>query len=457
VLPLTVIFAPATLPLLFFMLAPCMAMYIAAAVSGSLNRFLRIRELPQHSQLGEEQQAALRQCTQAEFQKDAMPCISFMRGTEVVQMPKRKQSTSEVSKKVHPRTSSEDGESLSKCAVPHQSFELLQYEEPDPQQRWQQVYQLNSVGALLEVVKLQVLKVVVFGGFALLAYVNLAFTQFYQRPDWLAVLSQASSTVRWPDFSFMFDVSFKLPTLLMFDFAVEVRLFLYFGIALILVDELVKKFRVPFYASNFSAYQRVFDPESMPAEDEENELCRRLQDVQGGELHQKIIEAAKRVGGELGRELLMAMLRPKLEPHLARLKLKWVAVQRELEEIASLDELQEAITNAGTFVLKLVLRSQLSNYGVKNVDAERLANIVGTLSEDSKWKQAKAVFDAAMPLVQGKPTTANVEALLVSVLRLEDGKEQASDAALKEEAMGMIGRAVKPLVQSKLSALGVEA
>ena len=145
VLPLTVIFAPATLPLLFFMLAPCMAMYIAAAVSGSLNRFLRIRELPQHGQLSKEQQVALRQCTQAEFQKDAMPCISFMRGTEVVQMPKRKQSTSEVSKKVHPRTSSEDGESLSECAAPHQSFELLQYEEPDPQQRWQQVYQLNSV------------------------------------------------------------------------------------------------------------------------------------------------------------------------------------------------------------------------------------------------------------------------------------------------------------------------
>jgi hypothetical protein len=67
------------------------------------------------------------------------------------------------------------------------------------------------------------------------------------------------------------------------------------------------------------------------------------------------------------------------------------------------------------------------------------------------------VFDAAMPLVQGKPTTANVEALLVSVLRLEDGKEQASDAMLKEEAMGMIGRAVKPLVQRKLSELDVEA
>jgi hypothetical protein len=36
------------------------------------------------------------------------------------------------------------------------------------------------------------------------------------------------------------------------------------------------------------------------------------------------------------------------------------------------------------------------------------------------------VFDAAMSLVQGKPTTANVEALLVSVLRLEDGKEQGA-------------------------------
>jgi hypothetical protein len=43
------------------------------------------------------------------------------------------------------------------------------------------------------------------------------------------------------------------------------------------------------------------------------------------------------------------------------------------------------------------------------------------------------------------------------VLRLGDGKEQASDATLREEAMGMIGRAVKPLVQSKLEELGVEA
>jgi hypothetical protein len=300
-LPLLLVFAPATLPLVAFMLAPCAVLYTSTYLAGSLNRFLRIQGLPQHDELREYlkdnyadtkqgvkyQWRQLQRCTNTEFQRDAMPCIDLMRGFEIngiVPSAKRMsihpKKTESVSPDSSNRKSSKVQPEINKARNGPSAGSIMQVLTREHPLNWQKVYENNSVGALLEAVKLQVLKVVVFGSFALLAYANLAFAQFYRMPEWTSVLAQASSGIRWPNISFIFDVSFHLPTLLMFDFQVEVRLFLYFGIALVLADELIKKFRVPFYAFNFRGYQHIYDLDSMPADAQESELCRRLQDVE---------------------------------------------------------------------------------------------------------------------------------------------------------------------------------
>jgi hypothetical protein len=310
---------------------------------------------------------------------------------------------------------------------------------------WQEVYEKNSVRALLEAVKLQVLKVVVFGGFALLAYANLAFAQFYRTPEWTSVLAKASSGIRWPDISFMFDVSFQLPTLLMFDFHVEVRLFLYFGIALVFVDELIKKFRVPFYAFNFRGYQRIYDFESMPADVQESELCRRLENIERGELYADILEAATEAGGEVGRRLLMKLLRPKVEELVSKLrwKLEWKEIEPKLTSINSITELNKALANTSALVGQAVVKHLLEEVGVQPKHAAAVSAILKELLAADTAK-AEAVFNAAMPLVGGQATMAKVGAMLEAV------------GVKKEHAAVMLSMAVLPLLQNRVEGLGVQ-
>jgi hypothetical protein len=76
------------------------------------------------------------------------------------------------------------------------------------------------------------------------------------------------------------------------------------------------------------------------------------------------------------------------------------------------------------------------------------------------------VFTAALPLVQGKPTVAAVEALLLAVLRLDPENKELGDGELKTQAMAainikdveealkkgamvMIAGAVEPLLEGK--------
>ena len=98
--------------------------------------------------------------------------------------------------------------------------------------------------------------------------------------NWMETLSQASKAVSWPNLSFIFSVSFKLPTLLMFEFDINIRIFLYLGLGLVALDELIKRFRVVFHSWDFASYQRVYDFESLPPDEQEIDLCRRLQDVE---------------------------------------------------------------------------------------------------------------------------------------------------------------------------------
>jgi hypothetical protein len=89
------------------------------------------------------------------------------------------------------------------------------------------------------------------------------------------------------------------------------------------------------------------------------------------------------------------------------------------------------------------------------------------LQAASEPEQAKAVFTAALPLVQeGKPTVAAVEALLLAVLRLDPENKEIGDGELKTQAMAlvnikedeeamekeatmMIAGAVEPLLEGK--------
>jgi hypothetical protein len=452
-LPLLIVFAPATLPLVAFMLAPCAVMYTATDVAGSANRFLRIQGLPQHDELHKYlkdnyahtkqgvkyQWGQIQRCTTTEFQQDAMPCIDLMRGSET-----------DCGAAVHPETKSNrrSGKIQPQVTVSRNRpgagsiMQVLTREHPI---NWQEVYENNSVSALLEAVKLQVLKVVVFGGFALLAYTNLAFAQFYHTPEWTSVLAKASSGIRWPDISFMFDVSFQLPTLLMFDFHVEVRLLLYFGIALVFADELIKKFRVPFYAFNFRGYQRIYDFESMPADVQESELCRRLEEIERGTLYADILEAATEAGGKVGRRLLMKLLRPKVEELVSkmRLKLEWKEIEPMLTSINSITELNKALANTSALVGKAVIKHFLGEISMQPKHTAVVSAMLKELLPGDAAK-AEAVFDAAMPLVVGQVTMAKVEAVLEAV------------GVDKDQASAMLVEAAAPLVERKLEEVGVQ-
>ena len=138
----------------------------------------------------------------------------------------------------------------------------------------------------------------------------------------------------------MFEFGFDLPRLFMFEFDWGVKMFFFFGVGLILIDEVIKRFRPCFYAFSFPAYQRIYDPESMASDEQESDLCSRLQEVQGGELCQQIIETARLAGGVAGRKVMLAMLRAKLRPHLVRLKLKWENVEPLVTTLQSMSDLE---------------------------------------------------------------------------------------------------------------------
>jgi hypothetical protein len=50
-------------------------------------------------------------------------------------------------------------------------------------------------------------------------------------------------------------------------------MFFFFGVGLILIDEVIKRFRPCFYASSFSAYQRIYDHESMASVTNKKVIC----------------------------------------------------------------------------------------------------------------------------------------------------------------------------------------
>jgi hypothetical protein len=191
---------------------------------------------------------------------------------------------------------------------------------------------------------------------------------------------------------------------------------------------------------------------SASAVEEENGLCRQMQEIEGGSLPQMIVATAMQAGGECGRELMLAMLRPKLEPHLARLELNWGAIQDALEAIESSEVLFEAFNgHAGDFVLKLMLAEDAIPkitrlFKLQEEDRRKISNIVSNMSVDMtegmsvdtnegrkerkrerrgsqplEQFQRDALFAALMPLVHSEPAVATAEALLVALLRLDKG------------------------------------
>jgi hypothetical protein len=440
VVPLLAIFAPAAVVLLAFTLAPCAALYAITAVDGSFVRLFRISRLGQHANISVPQKKCLMECTQARFQADPMTCVKLMTGQEanVVRRFQRKVAI------------------IPTDDVPEQRGTLGVRTAQDileGAEKWKEVFNANKVEVLLEAVKLQIFKFLFFGGFALVAYINLAFIQFYKNCNWMETLSQASKAVRWPNFSLIFAVSFKLPKLLMFEFDINVRIFLYLGLGLIALDELIKRFRIVFHSWDFASYQRVYDFESLPVNEQEHDLCRRLQGLEGSELCMKMIVIAKQAGGAFGRDVMLAMLRPKLQPHLARFKLSWDDVLPLISDIHSLEDLHHVMKSAPAFVLKLVVKSKLRNLKVGDKNVKRITNIIDTFERDKE--RVAQLMVAALPLIQGDVDLNKVEVLIIAILRLEKGAESTSDEELKEQAMVVIAEAAKPLVQAKLSALGV--
>jgi hypothetical protein len=333
--PLVVIFLPATMLLIVFMAAPCITLYVAVASNGTLTRYLRITRLEQHTALSKIQRAKLRQCTINGFQQDPMACVDLMRGFSLQSNEDDKHKTSrnkvvpdgglshggeitnenvKVSAKAKQRggalrtAKSWKVSKTSKTALVgeggYTAHRILTERHID----WRTVHGDNDVGHLLEGVKLQMFKVMMFGGFALVAYINLGFIGFYEHLDWSNALAEASESVQWPNFKVVFEFGFDLPRLFMLEFDWGVKLFFFFGVGLILIDEVIKRFRPCFYAFSFPAYQRIYDPESMASDEQESDLCSRLQEVQGGELCQQIIETARLAGGVAGRKVMLAML-----------------------------------------------------------------------------------------------------------------------------------------------------
>jgi hypothetical protein len=94
---------------------------------------------------------------------------------------------------------------------------------------------------------------------------------------------------------------------------------------------------------------------------------------------------------------------------------------------------------------KPLVQRKLEEVGVQPEDVTIVSTAIEALLADNDNKQKlQAVFAAAMPLVQGPVTVSKVEALL-----------QAAGIS-KEQVLGMVGRAAKPLVQCKLEEVGVQ-
>jgi hypothetical protein len=122
----------------------------------------------------------------------------------------------------------------------------------------------------------------------------------------------------------------------------------------------------------------------------------------------------------------------------------------ENKELGDSELRKQAIAVISEAVQPLV-QAKLSALGMPEATQTRLAALV--LQAASEPEQAKAVFTATLPLAQGKPTVAAVEALLLAVLRLDPENKVLGDGELKKQAMAVISEAVQPLVQAKLSAL----
>jgi hypothetical protein len=88
-----------------------------------------------------------------------------------------------------------------------------------------------------------------------------------------------------------------------------------------------------------------------------------------------------------------------------------------------------------------LVQAKLSALGVPEATQTRLAALASQASSDPV--QAKAVFAAALPLVQGKPTVTAVEALLLAVLRLDPDNKDLGDEKLTAQAMAVIAEAVE--------------
>jgi hypothetical protein len=105
---------------------------------------------------------------------------------------------------------------------------------------------------------------------------------------------------------------------------------------------------------------------------------------------------------------------------------------------------EEVLGMVGRAAKPLVQR-KLGELGVQPDDVATVSTAIEKLLIAGNTQKLQAVFAAAMPLVQGPVAVSQVEALL-----------KAATGLSKEEVLGMVDRATKPLVQRKLEALDVQ-
>jgi hypothetical protein len=447
--PLGVVFLPATALLFAFMAAPCMMLYIFVVSIGTATRYLRITGLKQQKELGKAQRVRLQQCTPMSFQNNPMACIELIRGFSVPGDKDRNRASSQKVVPVNSDSQSEQAEAQDgnegASITAKQRWKTLQLARnwkgtplmsaggftahsvlTERHTEWQKVYEDNNVEHLLQEVKLQMLKVIVFGGFALVAYINLGLIMFYEHLDWSSALTEASGSVRWPNFKLVFELCFDLPRFFMFNFDWEVQMFFALGFALIIIDELIKRIGPFIYIQvlRFSCCQVKYNIEKVKAK-----LVAQCKLEELGVQPDDMATVSQAIDQKAKDE-------PKLKAVFAA---AMPLVQGPLT-VAKVEALLEAVGLTKEQVLGMLARSatplvqrKLEELGVQPEDVTTVSAVLLELVAADEPK-LKAVFAAAMPLVQGPLTVAKVEALLEAV-----GIE-------KPELVNMLANAVVPLV-----------
>jgi hypothetical protein len=109
---------------------------------------------------------------------------------------------------------------------------------------------------------------------------------------------------------------------------------------------------------------------------------------------------------------------------------------------------EEVLAMVGRATKPLVQR-KLEELGVQPEDVAMVSTAIEKLTTEYQRRSLQAVFAVALPLVQG------LVPVPVPVSKVKELLEAATGFP-KEEVLGMIGRAAKPLVQRKLEELGVQ-